>query len=407
MFNLFPIAEIFPKNKTSRLLTLICALIPCLTIVGFVSVPETIYYAYIIFLFTLNFVRAKEIDYKLVFFLFILVITAAFSSAPPFFKIWQRLGLLICVFCSLTPVFKSSINSLFRIRLFVLFLCLISLICVASFFCYFLGINYMWSFYGTSGFGITAGTFGGLTRQSMVLGFFAAISTIFLTFLSVSGSYSKKTKRILIFCALACEFCVLVSASRASLLMSITGLCVMLYLKNRANLGMTLKYGILIVFALILSYPLYSNYLDFVLQKQEANIEMGGTFASRNDKWSNRLDEFESSPILGIGVGTVDVKHVEDYSIDGVIEPGSSWLAMLSMTGILGTTYFLIITIPMIIRLYRKAKKEPGLSVLTFSLICALFIHMIPEGYIFAGGSPLCFTFWLIFSVAYSLSTSK
>ena len=142
----------------------------------------------------------------------------------------------------------------------------------------------------------------------------------------------------------------------------------------------------------LLTFPLWENFTAGLQKKNENNIELG-MYGSRTDKWKARMTEFSSNPIIGIGYASVD-SNLDDVGVGGAVEPGSSWLAILSMTGIIGLLLLVaIIRKPFI---YLKAHPSPYNSLL-LGLFVYVCVHMISEGYIFAGGSSLCFIAWLIF----------
>ena len=64
-----------------------------------------------------------------------------------------------------------------------------------------------------------------------------------------------------------------------------------------------------------------------------------GILDSRSNLWDDRLREFTNYPIFGVGFAEIDIIHDNNYTKDGVIELGSSWLGLLSMLGIVG--YFI------------------------------------------------------------------
>ena len=90
----------------------------------------------------------------------------------------------------------------------------------------------------------------------------------------------------------------------------------------------------------------------------------------------------------------------------GTIETGSSWLAVLSMTGIIGFIPFLIIIYKSVKRVWSKKKTNIEAS-LYLGLIVFLSIHMLVEGYIFAGGSVVFFIAWLIISCCYEIEVKR
>ena len=151
--------------------------------------------------------------------------------------------------------------------------------------------------------------------------------------------------------------------------------------------------------------PLWQNALDGLAEKQERNISSGSTFHSRADKWGQRIEEFKSSPIVGYGFASVDPAN-KDQSIGAggkSIETGSSWLSVLSMTGIIGFILIMWIYIKAFLSVYKWTKDTLLLSVLTL-----LSVNICTEGYIFFGGSFLAFLFWITIGVcsdqAYELS---
>jgi O-antigen ligase len=81
-------------------------------------------------------------------------------------------------------------------------------------------------------------------------------------------------------------------------------------------------------------------------------------------------------------------------------------IPVLSMTGILGFIPFVIIIYKSVKRVWSKKKTNIEAS-LYLGLIVFLSIHMLVEGYIFAGGSVLCFIAWLIISCCYEIKIEK
>jgi O-antigen ligase len=149
---------------------------------------------------------------------------------------------------------------------------------------------------------------------------------------------------------------------------------------------------IVILFVGMLTYPLWDDFMAGIESKSSTQSELGA-YGSRTEKWTARLIEFGSSPIVGIGYASVD-SRLDDVGVGGVIEPGSSWLAILSMTGIIG----FILVISILIKPLRYLKSHPTpYNALLLGLMAYVCTHMISEGYIFAGGSALCFIAWLIF----------
>ena len=153
-----------------------------------------------------------------------------------------------------------------------------------------------------------------------------------------------------------------------------------------------LKFTVLILFVAALTFPIWGNVLNGVIQKNEANLAEGSFIASREDKWNARISEFESSPIIGIGFAAVD-PALDVVGLGGTIEPGSSWLAVLSMSGIIGGILFLSVFLSG----YKACRKmHTDKDALLSGLLTLFAVHMIAEGYVFAAGSFLCYLLWLV-----------
>jgi hypothetical protein len=117
---------------------------------------------------------------------------------------------------------------------------------------------------------------------------------------------------------------------------------------------------------------------------------------TRAELWQDRISEFESSPVFGIGVamGTGDST---DRSQNGSIkvEPGSCYLAILAMTGAVGTVSFFSALGLLLFRFaFTQQKARVDRDILSVVGIY-LAVHGVAEGWILTFGSPLCFLFWL------------
>ena len=154
-----------------------------------------------------------------------------------------------------------------------------------------------------------------------------------------------------------------------------------------------------------LSFSYWSPFLDNVQNKNKGSISAGGITSSRDEHWQKRIKEFKSSPFFGVGFATVSVEESGSTfnKADGKVETGSSWLNILSMTGIFGFICFISLWINnffLLIRLYRY-------NIYYSSYLSALLIfwclHMIAEGYIFAAGGFLFFCVWLLLGYIYIL----
>jgi O-antigen ligase len=144
-------------------------------------------------------------------------------------------------------------------------------------------------------------------------------------------------------------------------------------------------------------------------------LQNKGLNNSREELWMARLSEFEASPIFGVGVGMGMVSdRVSDW--DGVvvdasgkvnIEPGSSYLAVLSMTGLFGAIGVLLLLFSVFKKLRRRRTNDHVDSDLFEYLAISGFfvIHMVAEGYIFSEGHQLCLLLWLCLGCLFDIAS--
>lgn len=367
---------------------------------GFLPSFTTLYRLFMIGICLRFISHSRKFDRTCVFLLIACCISILLASPATIFKPWFRYGVFVLLFVIISPLIKENKFIKFRSKLLQLSLFISVIVSVVSFIFYFLGINYM-VYNESSDYLGSAGRFGGLTSHSMLLGPVSAVSTIYCSYRALS----TKNKLYWLLC-ISSFACTLFSSSRSAFLCAVLGVISMLY-TNASNKRNFFKRIFLIGVICSITFPLWSGALSGLEEKQQRNVDRGNTFSSRESKWDNRLDEFNDSPIWGVGFCACDPKHVDDYMPStGIIETGSSWLAVLSMTGILGFIPFGIIIYKSVKRVWSKRRTNIEAS-LYLGLIVFLSIHMLVEGYIFAGGSVLCFIAWLIISCCYEIEIEK
>ncbi len=206
----------------------------------------------------------------------------------------------------------------------------------------------------------------------------------------------------------ACIAALFLSASRGALVATAASVLIVIYLKSRHKWSNLMNAFLVSVLLFAVFSPVIIPFTSGVIEKQQNNIQSGSTFFSREAKWNNRWEEFIDNPFFGVGFSAMDPKNTEDYFIDtGVNEPGSSWLAILSMTGIIGFITFFYLVFFTYKRLWKMAGPHNKDSILILGVFSLFLIHLIIEGYIYAAGSYLCYLFWLIFGNGLSLAHQK
>lgn len=368
-------------------------------IIGPLHFPQIYYLAAIAIFMVVNFKEVGKVNGAWIFLLIVACLSLLLNDWLPLFNAWQRLALFVFVTMPISPMFRSPKMEKARIKTFNFVLILSFVVAVSSLICFFLGINYM-KVHVSIGDSLTkAGTFGGITIHSMLLGPICAVGATYATWrFSAVREVTKKQKAVYLSLIFACLASALLSASRGSAVSAFVG-CAVVYLLRHGKVGTKVISGTVgLLIAGMVVQPVLEPFTKGIREKQTNNVEKGSTFSSRESKWQSRLDEFASSPIWGVGFATVS-KNTRDYSKDGKIEPGSSWLAVLSMLGVLGALAIILIVFVPIIKVFRRLNHT---DVLLFGIFCVFLIHMATEGYIFAAGSFLFFYFWLYVGTVYA-----
>lgn len=351
------------------------------------NIPSMTPLYYILLIFNFFIILYYGLNVFLPFLIYIIFITfnILLAEPDPLFHSWQRFGIFILVLSSASPLFKNDIAVQFRKKNLEILLSMCLIIGVISFFLFFFGINFM--IREETDYLENIGLFGGLTKHSMLLGPISGLGSIYGAHLAFS-----KNKLFWIL-AIPAMGSVLFAASRLAFGATIIGLSVLIIQHNKGNIRL-IKIFSIIILILAISYPLWQYGFARIERKNTQNIEnTGAAFNTRYIKWDHRLKEFKSSPLWGIGFCAVDRKYTWDYTLsNGSIEPGTSWLAVLSMTGIIGLCFFIWLIIE---ALLKTRFHNPPNSYLYLSLLAFWIVHYIAEGYIFSGGSTLCYLSWL------------
>ena len=131
--------------------------------------------------------QLPEFDKLTSVFIVISLLSLLLNRVNPVFHAYERLVLFTLLLLSFSPLLQSDSARDFRAKVFVMILWGAVLISLISFCCYFLGINYM-KIEGSSYLLNKAGTFGGITTQSMALGPISGIATLFMSYQALDTS---------------------------------------------------------------------------------------------------------------------------------------------------------------------------------------------------------------------------
>lgn len=347
-------------------------------------IPQNVYYGACAICVLFIFLQGGITSNGAFFALYFTMGVSALFCEWAVFKSIPRFGLFVMVTIVVSPFIVSDAALRFRAMVFRYMMIMTTVAVTISFFCYFLGINYMTSIKDFEG---RVGIFGGLFIHSMLLGPAAMMSA--LVFFNAYQTKRDNLSIILFFISAAAT---ILSSSRGAVISLAIPVAYSLFMMRNAE-GTKKRIIWLLILVSTAAIPVSDRITAGLRQKQENNENKGSTFSSRQDKWDYRIAEFKSSPVWGVGFAAIDPESGDEYFKNGSIEPGSSHLAVLSMTGLLGFVPYIYILL-FSFRAVRGDKDAP--SRFARCLFIAFMVHGIVEGYALAGGSFLCLCYWMV-----------
>lgn len=348
-----------------------------------------------------------NLNKQMLLFYGIILLNVLILPIDSMFRSQERALYFIFITLVCSPVIKSYIGVAYRECLFKYIIIGFSILTILSFFCFFIGINMMpFNRVGSmelyNNYKNVGGKFSGLFNHSMIYGPVAAI--VSLIHFNLYLKYKKTIRLILFFiCSISCCF----SASRAALLALIIGIISIMYKACfTRNSYISFDKIIYIIFFIGISIISFSDVaFSGLSNKIEITKKQTGGYSSRNKKYERRLYEFSESPIMGVGFASIDISTGDAYNpANGQIEPGTSHLAVLAQTGLVGMIAYIILLYGAI----KVLKNRTTLNAfIAYSLLWCFLGHGCAEGWIFAPGGMICFMFWLSLSQCYDLEVKE
>lgn len=299
-----------------------------------------------------------------------------------------RLILFYIILILTCPIYTSYKWHLFKTKLLTNFFTGFILVVIISLYAKYIGYNYQAINVGTEYKAASENEFSGFARYPMWISAASAICTVFIFNNIINSKNRKLWKNILLFLfMLSSIYLNVISASRSALAASIITIFITLYF-SLEKFSSLLKYITIFGICFTLLFPFFADNSDAMMRKQAGQERTGKT--SRDALWGQRLEEFESSPLWGIGFAAHGVGAEKKV---GRKESGGGWISILSQIGIIG--FILIGTIIYKALTSKKTlvKNKSMIPIyMTFLFFC---MHSIFEGYMFQGGWYLCLIFWL------------
>ena len=260
-------------------------------------------------------------------YLFLLLIGPFISvianDIPEYFRAPERLVYFMITMFVVGPIYVNTSTLIFReklLRNLIVYLGVVGSV-----------LSVIWSILGLPNLG--RGPFSGIFTHSMLLAPFSSVGLIYCIWHIVNYKHRRK---VFIALALFCLYALLLSNSRVAMIGALV--CSLIIF----SVGMKLMQKVAVV---TFCAPLLIIGLTYLVDNTSTFdfISNRGTLSNtREALWEDRLSEFSNSPIVGVGFASVDpLSQINNTTYDqdsqtGVVEPGSSYLAILSMTGIIG-----------------------------------------------------------------------
>ena len=388
-----------PTSKVCKCLAIIMSIALDVQAAGFMfwfPFVKQLYYCAIVFNILYILGGGIAFDRRFMIFLTILGLNAFLLPIDPIFEAKARYCLFVLVMIICSPLIKTQRAIVYREYVFKYTMLAMVLLGVGSFLSFFLGINMMpynrgefdslelYLEYESNG-----GRFSGLFAHSMTMGPISALVAII--FFVVYQKYNKKIFMALFFCSV---LAVVMSASRSALFALVTSIFYIIFFVSNASKSKKRIVGLLFVGVLFVA-PFAERAFKGLVNKQMSRLEQNdGKLNSRDEKFQARLNEFYDSPLWGVGFASINGKRYDKQN-NGQIEPGSSHLAVLSMTGLIGMCSYIIV---LLYAFNTTRKSNDSRALMLQGLFIAYFAHMWFEGYVFGAGGILCFMFWLVIS---------
>lgn len=331
-----------------------------------------------------------KINWLLLWFIIGAILSIVINNPPEVFQSDYRLISFLIIALLIGPILSSPLLNDFRSKLFILTNKSLQILITLSFLIYILRIPLPNAKFG----------FSGVFNHSMMLGPLAAVALI-LNLFAIKGINKKISFKSVFYYylpLLSSFSCLIIASSRSAILAALGGILFYFFKLNNFSIGRFLVTIAFLSILLTISFPLWSDFTEKIQEKNEYSSEQGDFAASRRSRWEARKTEFNNNPVFGVGFAVIEEIEEDESQVDfstGTIEPGSSWLAILSMIGLFGSIPIFILFIRYFLKIYQDSINPVNSSAIGAILIIFI-VHMFAEGYFLASGSYLFFYVWLL-----------
>lgn len=398
------INSLLTNDRANRVFCLALVILMCLRHAVGVAIPLSFVSLLSLAVFLTSHPRRTFLNKSLACFVAIYGLSLLLHPAPePWLRTQRFLAFLIGMLC-FSPLLTSDSLAKTRLRISAITYYVLSAMVFLSF------LVWLASFirFGEDGIwksGIHNYGFCGIFKVGMVLSPVSAIIAITSAFLLLEGKCKIKPflNGLILFTGII--MCVAGGSRIASvgLFLSLASLLIIKrhvlaqMLHSRLAIAMALSGAIL----LIASSP-YA--LSVIRHKNMIGESHGSLFYSRERLWHDRIEEFASSPLTGIGYANEFPSERNKGSLTE-IEPGSSWLALMSYGGLVGLGCFLWFSSSLARMLYRI--RDDGRFPICLAILLFLVINAFTEGWLMFAGSIIFPVFWLATSAVWAATCNR
>lgn len=238
--------------------------------------------------------------------------------------------------------------------------------------------------------------FRGLFNKGMSLSPVAAVTSVWSAY-RIFHTSSRSTSLWLTLTIVSILTCIC-AGSRIALVGLVASLCFIFFI-NKTKIIHSLKkkrYRIAAIFICAITALAIPKAMTSIILKNNVAQSHGTWYYSRQELWNDRIAEFKSSPVIGIGYANRILHEDESPGDLRKMEPGSSYLSLLSNTGLIGMSMFLCFLATLAIRSCKiSTRKNIQALTLPLSLLIFLLINGITEGWLLYSGGMMSPIFWL------------
>lgn len=333
------------------------------------------------------------VDWPLGLYLCVCVLSVVVCRPNPSFMAGPKLALFVLMLGAIGPLVGSEGLGAMRRRLWRLLLRGLRVIVVLSFIAYVAAaiVDVHSSLYDY----IPYADRNGITNERIMLSVISALVVVdALWKATLAGATPRRRRLWLIALAAAAVLTLMQAASRMALIGCVASMLYVAVAHRRYILARRKALFIAAAGATLILALGTAFFSQDILLKIFWDFEAGSLLRSRSELWTDRLGEFLDHPVLGLGFHAFDRCTLPLADPDwtpacGPLEPGSSWLTLLSQTGIAGFAAFAVWLAAWIRRQIRAAHGY------TIAIAILLLINGVSEGWLTYTGGLVFLCFWL------------